>query len=198
MNGIEKIIQRIDADVQTGIDELLSEARENAARITASCRAQADELAAGLAKQNEKAAASRKEHLLSVSQMETRKVTLSVRQEMVDAAFSQALSQLCSLPDGPYTDTVVHLLLHAAPDGRGCVIFSETDRARIGAAAVAAANRTLGDKGRLTLAEETRPLRGGFLLVNGSVEVNCSFETLIRLARSEISGEAAKRLFPGA
>jgi V/A-type H+-transporting ATPase subunit E len=61
---------------------------------------------------------------------------------------------------------------------------------------VAKANAALGGKGKLTLSDETRPIRGGFILVNGSVEVNCTFETLVRLQRGEIAGEVAKQLFP--
>ena len=90
----------------------------------------------------------------------------------------------------------VMAMVQAAPDGKGTAIFSPSDRERIGAAAVDAANRLLSGNGKLTLSDETRPLRGGFLLVNGSVEVNCTFETLVRLQRGEIAGEAAKRLFP--
>lgn len=49
----------------------------------------------------------------------------------------------------------------------------------------------------LTLAEDTRPMRGGFILREGKVEVNCAFETLVRLQRTEMAGEVAKILFGG-
>ena len=49
--------------------------------------------------------------------------------------------------------------------------------------------------GLLTLSEETRPIRGGFILVDGPVEVNCSFETMLRLRRGELEKPAAEILF---
>ena len=49
--------------------------------------------------------------------------------------------------------------------------------------------------GLLSLAEETRPIRGGFILVDGPVEVNCSFETLVRLQREKLENQAAELLF---
>lgn len=49
--------------------------------------------------------------------------------------------------------------------------------------------------GMLTLSEETRPMRGGFVLSDGDVEVNCTFETLIRLQREKVEKEAAAVLF---
>ena len=60
---------------------------------------------------------------------------------------------------------------------------------------VAGASAILAGTGMLTLSEQTRPMRGGFILSDGDVEVNCAFETLVRLQRGEISGEVAKVLF---
>ena len=55
---------------------------------------------------------------------------------------------------------------------------------------------TVGEKGKLTLAPETRPIQGGFLLVDGSVEVNGTFETLVRFQKGTMASEVAKILFP--
>lgn len=50
--------------------------------------------------------------------------------------------------------------------------------------------------GMLTLSEETRPMKGGFVLVDGDVEVNCAFETLVRLQREKLEKEVDQILFP--
>ncbi len=60
---------------------------------------------------------------------------------------------------------------------------------------VTGASALLAGTGMLTLSEQTRPMRGGFILSDGDVEVNCAFETLVRLQRGEISGEVAGVLF---
>lgn len=60
---------------------------------------------------------------------------------------------------------------------------------------VAGASAVLNGTGMLTLAEETRPMDGGFILSDGAVEVNCTFDTLIRLQRGALAGEVAKVLF---
>lgn len=49
--------------------------------------------------------------------------------------------------------------------------------------------------GLLTLSQETRDIRGGFILVDGDVEVNCAFETLVRLQREKLEKEVAQVLF---
>ena len=60
---------------------------------------------------------------------------------------------------------------------------------------VSGASAILNGTGMLTLAEETRPMDGGFILSDGAVEVNCTFDTLIRLQRGALAGEVAKVLF---
>ncbi|MCI8699239.1 MAG: hypothetical protein HFF29_09070, partial [Oscillospiraceae bacterium] len=52
---------------------------------------------------------------------------------------------------------------------------------------VSGASALLNGTGMLTLAEETRPMDGGFILSDGAVEVNCTFDTLIRLQRGALA-----------
>ncbi|WP_352416307.1 V-type ATP synthase subunit E [Oscillibacter ruminantium] len=196
MNGIEKITGRITADTQAEIDRVLTEAKAEAEKITAKYRAQADREAEDARAKNEKAAAEREERLVSVAQMEARKDLLSARQTQVETAFAQALEKLCAMPNERYIAVAAELLTQAAPEGRGEVVFSQEDREKVGQAAVDAANKKLN--GKLTLSDQTRLLKGGFILVDGSVEVNCTFDTLVRLQKGEMAGEVAKVLFPEA
>ena len=194
MKGIEKITQLIQTEAQSEIDSVLANARREAETVASRYQARAEAEAAELAAKNEKAAAEREERLVSAAQMEARKVRLAAKQEMVEKAYIRALEKLCSMPDEKYVQTVADLLVQAAPNGRGAVIFAPAERERIVEAAVRAANEKLHG-GKLTLAEETRPLKGGFILSDGKVEVNCSFDTLVRLQKTETAGEVAKRLF---
>ena len=47
----------------------------------------------------------------------------------------------------------------------------------------------------LTLSEETRDIKGGFIMVDGDVEINCAFETLVRLQREQMEKTVADALF---
>ena len=187
MNGIEKITQRIGQDAQGEIDQILADAKAQAADIAAQYDARAKKEAQEIVHLGEKNVAEREERLASVAQMETKKQTLAVKQEMLDKAFSLALDKLCALPEAEYTALLAKLAASSAPAGQGQLIFSQKDRTRVGKAVVTAANEALSG-GRLTLSEQTRPIRGGFILSDGDVEVNCAFETLVRLQRGEISG----------
>lgn len=194
MNGIEKITRLIEADAQEEIDRILSEAREEAARIAARYQEQAAAEAADLAARNEKTASQREERLVSVAQMEARKVILGVKQEMVEQVYVRALKKLCAMPDEQYTAVLADLLAQASSSGREEVVLSPEDRKRVGKAAVEKVNAATGKE--LVLSQETRAIEGGFILKDKNVEVNCTFETLVRLQRAETAGAVAKKLFP--
>lgn len=198
MNGIEKITDRIEEDVQREIDALLSEARNQAATIRADYEAKAKAETESILKKGEQAAAQREERLGSVAQLEARKLTLALKQEMVEAAFDRALAKLTGLPDEKYIALLAQLAVSSSRTGREAVILSQKDRARFGKQVVTAANDLLskaGKPGTLTLAEETRSMAGGLILRAGKVETNCSFEVLIHLQREAIAAEVAGVLF---
>ena len=193
MNGIEKITRRIESDAQAEIDRILGEARDEAARITASYRAQADAEARDLEAKNERAAAEQEERLVNAAQMKARKVQLAAKQEMVEKAYIQALDKLCAMPQEQYAAVLANLLVEASSNGREEAVFSKEDREQVGKAAVEKANQISGKQ--LRLSEETQPIRGGFILKDKNVEVNCTFETLVRLQKAETAGAVVKTLF---
>lgn len=102
-----------------------------------------------------------------------------------------------NLPDKDYVALVASLIVEASQTGREEVVFSQKDRPRYGKAAVTRANELLGDRGHLTLSAQTRPIQGGFLLSDGDVEVNCTFETLVRMQRRTVERQVAQVLFEG-
>ena len=193
MNGIEKITQRIASDAQAEIDRILGDARDEAARITANYRAQADAEAQELADKNERAAAEQEERLISAAQMKASRLQLAAKQEMVEKAYIQALDKLCALPEEQYVAILADLLVKASSNGKEEAVFSKEDREQVGKAAVEKANQISGKQ--LRLSEETQPIRGGFILKDKNVEVNCTFETLVRLQKAETAGAVAQKLF---
>ena len=196
MKGIEKITQLIQTEAQSEIDSVLANARREAETVASRYQARAEAEAAELAAKNEKAAAEREERLVSAAQMEARKVRLAAKQEMVEKAYIRALEKLCSMPQAQYVDVLADLLLQASTTGTEEVVFSQKDREHAGKAAVEKANKASGKK--LTVAQETLPIQGGFILRSGNVEVNCTFDTLVRLQKAETAGAVAKKLFPEA
>ena len=194
MDGIEKITGRIAADAGREIDDINAEARRQADEITARYEAQAQRESEEIISRGRRNADERVERLASVAQLDARKLELAAKQEMPSKAYDLALEKPVNLPDKEYVNLLAALAVKAPSTGREAVIFSQKDRARYGKAVVTQANEKLGD-GRLTMSEQSRPIQGGLILSDGDVEVNCTFETLVRLQRGEMDREVAKVLF---
>lgn len=193
MNGIERILQRIQSEAQMEIDEILKKAREEADAIQNRYQMQAENESAELNLKKQKAAEEQEERLISVAQMESRKIILATKQEMVEKAYALALEKLCSMPEEQRISVLADLLVRASSSGREEVIFSPEDQPRVGKAAVKAANDASGKQ--LTLSSQTRPIKGGFILKDGNIEMNCTFDTLVRLQKTGTAGMVAKKLF---
>ena len=196
MNGIEKIIQQIQTDAQTQIDQILGDAKAQAEKISAAAKAQADAEAADLRAKNEKTAREREARLISAAQMEAHKTALAAKQEMLEQAYQRALEKLCAMPQEQYVAVLADLLAEASTGGKEEAIFSPEDRERVGKAAVEAANQRSGKQ--MVLSAQTRPIRGGFILRDHNIEVNCTFDTLVRLQKAQTAGAVARMLFPEA
>lgn len=192
MTGIEKITGRINADAQAEIDAVLAQAQAQADEIKAKYDAQAKKEYQELLTRGKSAAAERESHLNSGAQMEARKMLLAAKQEMLDKAFAEAEKQLCALPDKEMTALLVKLAKQASSTGKEEVILAKGVAKRIGKNVVAEANKSGLN---LTLSQQEGSFAGGLLLNDGAVEVNCTFETLVRLARGEMAGQVAKVLF---
>ena len=195
MNGIEKITGKIDADIQAEIDQIMESAQASAKEIAQGYELQATQATETILARGKVEAQQREERLVSVAMLESRKAELATKQEMIEKAFEGALNYLLTLPEEKYVTLLSGLIVQAVRTGKEEVIFSQKDRTQYGKRAVTSANEKLGDKGNLTLAIETRPMKGGVVVSDGDVEINCSFETLVRLQRGVMDKEVATVLF---
>ncbi len=198
MNGIDKILARIQADNQAEIDEINAEAVRKCDEIQNAYDASAQEEYWKIFKKGAKDAELRVEHLGSTAALEAKKQLLAAKQEIVSSAFERAAEMLSELPEDRYVDFFSRLAADASSAGDERLIFSPDDRERVGAAVCAKANEILAASGRngsITLSDETRDIRGGFILSRGDIEVNCSIDSLVSLKRDELASEVAGILF---
>lgn len=193
MNGLDKIIARMEADTRVECDALAANAAGNADAILRDYQAQADAVARDSAQRAETQAAEHLEHLNGSSQLVCRQRVLAAKQQLIDEAFARTAQALAALPQADYIDLLASL---AAENGSGDeeLLLSKTDRDAVGAAVVEAANaKKLGAAFRLS--EETRDTGGGLVLRRGRVELNCSFTEKLRQLRQEESSAVAQLLF---
>lgn len=193
MNGLEKIVARMESDTRAECDALAASAAENAAAILRDCQAQADAAARDSRQRAAAQAAEHLEHLNGSSQLACRQRVLAAKQDLIDEVFVRAAKALAALPQAEYIDLLATL---AAENGSGDeeLLLSAADRDAVGAAVVEAANRKRAGAA-FRLSEETRDTGGGLVLRRDRVELNCSFAEKLRQLRQEESSAVAKLLF---
>lgn len=127
-----------------------------------------------------------------------RKEQLAVKQKMIDLAFEKTLERLNKLEGKEYEKMILNMMEKAVETGQEEIILSTNDRKKFKPELLATLNNRLSKKGikaALKISNEARRIQGGFILKRRGVEVNGSFETLIRTEREEIESKVAAILF---
>ena len=193
MNGMDKIISRMESDAKAERDAIAAAAEQKAAAIRHDYQATADSMQQDALIRRKAHNAEHLEHLNGSSQMLCRQRVLAAKQEIIDEAFAQAALALTQLPREQYIPLLAAL---AADNGAGDeeILLSAADRAAVGQAVVDAANaKKPGAAFRLSA--ETRETGGGLVLRRDKVELNCGFTEKLRRLRQEESSTVAKLLF---
>lgn len=198
MKGTEKIIAHIradgDAEAKKIIDASSKQAEEKRAESFKAALSEYEKLMqAGNAECEDILSGSRR-----IAEMEAKKSVLSVKQEMISAAFDAAREEIVNMPRDKYTQFLARMAAEAAASGMEEIVLNARDKAEVGKSVCKAANELLsakGTPGKLTVSEDTADISGGVIVRFGGIETNCSIDALIRQRRSGLSTEVAAALF---
>lgn len=198
MIGIEKITARITAEAKAQANAVRVDGEHKAAAIRAEYEKKAQDEYQALVDAGTRDTEQRVQRLDRTARLEAKKNILTLKQDMLAAAYDRARTMILGLPEENYTAFLAHQAGRAASTGREEVILSAADRARVGEKVVQAANALLvkrGLPGQLVLSAATRPLSGGLVLRQGDIEVNCSLDSLLEMSHGSLDAEVADILF---
>lgn len=198
INGIDKIKERILEDAKLEAKKIIEDANIKIDEVKKNSEAKAATIKEKLNKDYEVKKSDLKRRMLSVAQLDMRKDTLQAKQSMIDKVFAQCLKTVSEMPAAEYRAIIEDLLLQTIQTGNEEIIFSKLDDARLDSNFIAGVNSRLtsmGKKGEVKVAQEKGTFNGGFILRAGGVEINSTFEAILRLAREEIESQVAQMLF---
>lgn len=187
----EAIIKKILDDASEKAEALLSDSREKAEAIT---RAATEECEQFLSATREELARQSRESLEraeTVAELDSRRLLLDARIEMIDRVFKRALEKLTELDDDAMREILTDML-GAAEDGDE-VLLNERGKEIVKAKDVAEYAKGRGIK--LKLSGETGNFAGGMILRHGGVDKNLTFEVELELLRDSKEAEIAKQIF---
>ncbi|MFS8500255.1 MAG: V-type ATP synthase subunit E family protein [Caldicoprobacter sp.] len=198
MDGIDKIKQRILEDARQEAERIIKSAEEKAEEIKKAKADEAGRLKKRLTEQNIEAAREHKRRMLVSAQLEMKKKVLAVKRDMIEAVFAGVIERISRMPDDQYREVIASMLLNAPLQGDEEVLFSVYDEHRLDQNFLDYINEQLkkqGRNGRLRLSPDRGQFKAGFILRGHKVEINCSFEAIVRALRAEMESQVAEMLF---
>ncbi|MGE5484601.1 MAG: V-type ATP synthase subunit E [Ignavibacteriales bacterium] len=196
--GLDKILEKVDSDARAEAARIEAQAKEQAQAMLRTAEEKGKALAAEIAEKARIQAEEQAKRITTLAGLDARRQGLDAKQRLVEQAFHEAESRLAGIPDAEYCDLIRKMLLDAVKTGDEEIILSKKDLSRITPSFIAEVNRQLAASGRngaLKISGSTREMLGGFVLVDGKVESNNTFDVALRLKRDDLEPEVAGVLF---
>jgi V/A-type H+-transporting ATPase subunit E len=198
MAGVERIKEQILQDSESKVNIILEEGKKQAEAIINKAQLQANEKAESIRKKAINDSLEKVKIANSMAELEMRKSKLLTKQNIINEVFSKVLDRLSSLDGEEYEKLILSMLLSAIETGDEEVVLSSNRKSKMSEGFIKNLNQSLvsvGKKGNVKLSDKTADIIGGFILMSQGVEINNSFEALIRLNRDEIEPKVAQILF---
>ncbi len=198
MAGVDKIKEKILRDSEEKAAEIIASAKTQADEIHKKAQATAAAKATDLQKKAENEVSDKKRIINSMAELEIRNQILNAKQNIIEKVFAAALDKLSSMEINEYKSLLKAMMLKAVISGEEEVILSQRDKELLGAGFVSEANALLSQNGKLgalKLSNDAANIKGGFLLRSKGMEINNSFEALLKMHRDDIEPKVAELLF---
>lgn len=196
MTGLEKMIDQIRRESDQETQAVLERARKEADQILAKAKDEAQAQCDKIRRESASHSADQAARAKSAAELAKRRMILSEKQKLIGEVIEEAKKKLAGLPDAEYFDIIVKMAVKSALGQEGEILFSKKDLGRLPKDFEKTLNAALAKKGgRLKISRETRPIDGGFILVYGGVEENCSFKAMFDAAHEVLQDKVQELLF---
>ena len=197
MAGLDKIIDEILSEAQAEADKTTDAAKKEADRIKAEAqakaRAESDKIAS-------KAASDQKtidERAKSSADMQKRQAVLIAKQDVINEIIDSAYEKVVNADIDTYFAFMEKMLKAYVQPKEGKIVLTEKDKGRMPAGFSQKVSQIASEKGgSLSLSDESRKIDGGFILIYGGIEENCSIRAIFDEKREELVDAVNSVVFP--
>ncbi len=196
MTGLEKIIAEISDDAAKSALEITENAKKQSQDIISEAKQEAVKHSDKLKDKSEEDAKVFIERAHSAAQLAQKQSILSVKQQLIDEVIQKAQDEILALGDKEYFDMIVKLASEYAWDKDGEICFNSADLKRAPKDIEKRINDSLKAKGvKLTVASEPKDINGGFVLIYGGIEENCSIASMFNNEKEALQDKVHEILF---
>lgn len=196
MDGLEKIIRKIEEDTDNTVSSIISDAEHKAEQIIAEAETNGDMESRDIiaAAKSESEAMLKRAH--SGGEFIRKNKLLSRKVEIIGQTMSKAVLSFVREDPAKYFDAMIRLAEKYALDGKQEMVFSDKDMERLPGDFSKKLKSAVGERADITV-RGGGSFVGGFLLISEDMVENCTVEALIGENEIEIKDELCKILFTG-
>ena len=196
MSGLDKMKNQMLDEANHSAEAKIAEAKAKAEEIIQAAKAKAEEEAGKISQKSGEAVAIYGERVKSSCDMQRKKALLQAKQELIRGVLEKAQAQILSLETPAYFDMIREMLKKYVQPEAGTIRFSKKDLERMPEGFESEIQNIAGEKGgSLTLEKDPVDLDGGFILVYGGIEENCTIGAMFEAKRDELSDCVHKVMF---
>ena len=201
MSGTDKIVSSIMSEAQEKADVIIQEVNAEVSAIEAQADKTAEVEKAKILENGKKQSDMRYQQIISEAKMNARRAKLSAKEEIIEAAFEKAVSELeqkASSQSADYEDSLIKMIKEAA-DEIGCddliIQLNEADTNQF--KGEISSDNTFDVEGiKFKLGEPINAIGGAILKTsNGDIEVNNTIDARLERFKSILRSEVANVLF---
>jgi len=195
MSNINNLTSKILEEAEAKKEVILSDAEKEKNNILSKKQEEAKVAEKIIIEKAESEAVSRKERIISSAKLEARNEKLTAKQEVIREIFEISIENLCNISEAEYKEFVRLSIFNSNIVGEQKLILNDTTKKIIDEGFLSEINKELKLKANVTLSEETRNFKGGFILEKDGIEINNTFEDLVNSLKDDLNQEVARVLF---
>ncbi|MBR2666173.1 MULTISPECIES: V-type ATP synthase subunit E [Methanobrevibacter] len=202
-SGTSKIVESIMSEAQEKADVIIQDANAEVSAIQAKAEKTAEVEKTKILENGKKQSDMRYQQIISEAKMNARRAELGAKEEVIEAAFNQAIGELkvkASSGDDEYKDSLSKMIKEAADEigGNDLIIqLNEADTNSLKQDLSASGSDSFQLNGiNFTVGEPIDAMGGAVLkTINGDIEVNNTIEARLERFKSILRSEVAEILF---
>ena len=183
MTGLEKIVEQILEEANTQSDMILEDAQKKADQIIEDAKVEADKIKAGSAEKVSHVKADGMARAKSSADLKKRQTVLKAKQEIINEVIGKAYNGMIDMEVDRYFHMMERMIGNAVQPKSGQISFSAKDMERLPA----------GFAKRVS--EKASDIDGGFILIYGGIEENCSLAAMFHAQKEEMADKLNSLLF---
>lgn len=197
-DGLERLIQRIEAQSVEQAAQIIETAQKEASSILESAQLLAGTERTKFRNRLEVEIKSMKERKISRAELSARDEVLKAKRDILEAVYARALVLLEAMEGEPLFEFLLKQIQRVIRGGNVTVIMNERTAGQLPENACESIQRVCREAGvDMELREERRKIANGFQLVQGGVVYDFTYGALVGEFRESAEPQLAEQLFKG-